>query len=262
MTRGNRKRYFQEAVMSRILARAMVLGLLCAQMQLRAAEDPNQRTITVSGEAEMKVVPDEVILTLGVETRHKDLAEVKRMNDQRMKEVLAAVLASGVASKDVRTDYLNLTPEYDYSSTTRRRTFLEYAQRTTVLVTLRDVSKFETLLTAVLRSGVEYIHGVDFRTSELRKYRDEARSLAMKAAKEKAVALAGALGQKVGKPKSIQEGQGGYGSSYGGWWGRGYQGASQNVSQFAGNSNASQEGPLAPGTLSIRASVSITFDLE
>ena len=246
--------------MTRFLASALLLGFIAASAPLIAHEDPAPRTITVSGDAEMKVAPDEVILTLGVETRHKELAEVKRLNDLRMKEVLAAALTSGVAAKDIRTDYLNLQP--DYEITGHRRNFVEYIQRTTIVVTLRDVSKFETLLTSVLQAGVEYIHGVDFRTSELRKYRDEARALAMKAAKEKAIALAGALGQKVGKPRSIQEGSGGWWSSYGGWWGRGYQNMSQNVSQSAGGSNSSGEGPLAPGTLSVRGNVTITFDLE
>lgn len=246
--------------MKRFLATTSLLGFLFAWVPLMALEDPAPRTITVSGDAEMKVAPDEVILTLGMETRHKELAEVKRLNDQRMKEVLASALASGVASKDIRTDYLNLAPEYDYTG--HRRTFVEYIQRTTIVITLRDVSKFEALLTSLLQAGVEYIHGIDFRTSELRKYRDEARSLAMKAAKEKAIALAGVLGQKVGKPRSIQEGQGGWWSSYGGSWDRGYQNMSQNVSQSAGGPSSSQDGPLAPGTLSVRGNVSITFDLE
>jgi hypothetical protein len=246
--------------MNRFLASAFLLGSLAASPPLLALEDPIPRTITVSGDAEMKVAPDEVVLTLGVETRHKELGEVKRQNDARMKEVLAAALAAGIAGKDIRTDYLNLAPEYDYQN--HRRIFVEYIQRTTIVVTLRDVSKFETLLTAVLQVGVEYIHGIDFRTSELRKYRDEARALAMKAAKEKAIALAGVLGQKVGKPRSIQEGSGGWWSSYGGWWGRGYQNMSQNVSQSAGNSSSSQDGPLAPGTLSVRGNVTITFELE
>ena len=246
--------------MKRFLATTFLLGLMSAQAPLSAYEEPTPRTITVSGDAEMKVAPDEVVLTLGVETRHKELAEVKRLNDLRMKEVLAAALAAGVAAKDIRTDYLNLQPDYVFTG--HRRNFIEYIQRTTIVVTLRDVSKFETLLTSVLQAGVEYIHGVDFRTSELRKYRDEARSLAMKAAKEKAIALAGALGQKVGKPRSIQEGSGGWWSSYGGWWGRGYQNMSQNVSQSAGGSGSSQDGPLAPGTLSVRGNVTITFDLE
>lgn len=246
--------------MKTILATIALLGLMFVHTPLRALEGPAQRSITVSGEAEVKVAPDEVILTLGVESRHKDLREVKRLNDLRIKQVLSALQATGVAAKDIQTDYLNLQPEYDYQA--RQRIFIDYVQRTTIVVTLRDVAKFDPLLTAVLQAGVEYIHGVDFRTSDLRKHRDQARVLAIKAAREKAVALADVLGQKVGQPRSIQEGGGGWSSSYGGWWGRGSQGMSQNVSQSVPGAGSGQDGPLAPGTLSVRASVSITFELQ
>jgi uncharacterized protein YggE len=227
---------------------------------LMATEAPSPRTITVSGEAEVKVAPDQVIVTLGVETRHKELAEVKRLNDQRVKDIVAALTTLGVASKDIRTDYLNLQPEYEHSSW--RRTFVGYVQKNTIVITLRDISKFDALISSMLQVGAEYIHGVDFRTSELRKHRDAARSLAMKAAKEKAQALASELGETIGKPRSIQEGQGGFMSSYGGWWGRGYQSMSQNFVQEAPAAASRDDGPLAPGTLSIRASVTITFALE
>lgn len=227
---------------------------------LGASEEPLPRTITVSGEAEVKVAPDQVLVTLGVETWHKELSEVKRMNDQRVREIMLALTSMGIANKDVQTDYLNLQPEYEQSSW--RRTFVGYVQKTTIVVTLRDISKFDSLISSVLHAGVEYIHGIDFRTSELRKHRDAARSLAMKAAKEKAIALASELGEKIGKPRLIQEGQGGYWSSYGGWWNRGYQNMSQNSVQDVPTGRSSDDAPVAPGALSIRANVSITFALE
>ena len=43
-------------------------------------------------------------------------------------------------------------------------------------------------LAAALKAGVNQVNNVEFYTSELRKYRDQARELAMKAAKEKAQA--------------------------------------------------------------------------
>lgn len=243
---------------------ALVFSLLLPSSAWAKEPSPG-RTVTVTGEAEIKVVPDEVTLTLGVENRSKDLSELKRQADLRLKDVLAAAQAQGIAAKDIKTDYLSLQPEYDYSST---RTFIGYLQRTTVLVTLRDVAKFDALLTAMLKARVEYVHGIDFRTSKLRLHRDEARLLAIKAAKEKATALAGALGQKVGKPYSISEGAGGWWSSYGSWWNRsGYGGQMgvQNVSQQApsnANAGATAEEALAPGTVSVRATVTVAFDLD
>ncbi len=226
-----------------------------------AQESAPVRTVTVSGESEIKVVPDQVVLTLGVATANKDLGELKKQNDRRMKNVLAAIAAAGVAASDVQTDYLSLEPEYDRDYPASR-TLIAYVQRTTVVVTLRKISLFDQLLPAVLQAGVEYIHGIDFQTTQLRKHRDEARALAVKAAKEKATALAAELGQTVGKPQSIQEGYNNSWSSYRSWWGRGVSSMSQNVSRSSGDDGGSSSGALAPGTLSVRANVTVVFEMK
>lgn len=241
-----------------ILGIVTILSGMCATVM---AAQPEPRTVTTNGEAEVKVVPDEVVLTLGVETSDKDLSLAKAENDKRVKEIIAAAGVAGVAAKDIQTDYLRIEPRYRDGY--EQKNFIGFFVQKTIVITFKDVSKFETLLSAVLQAGANYVHGIDFRTSELRKHRDAARALAIKAAREKAEALAGELGQKVGKPRSIQEGYSGWWSSYGGWWGRGYGSMqSQNVVQQAPGGSAEAEGPLAPGTISVRSSITVTFEME
>jgi len=57
-----------------------------------------------------------------------------------------------------------------------------YSVQKTIVVTLSDLSKFEDLLSGVLEAGANYVHNVEFRTTELRKHRDQARALAIQAA--------------------------------------------------------------------------------
>ena len=78
---------------------------------------------------------------------------------------------------------------------------------------MSDPEKVEDLVTAVLQSGVNYIHGINFQSTEFKKYREQARELALNAAKEKAEKMAGALGQLIGDPVQINEGYGGFD-----WW--------------------------------------------
>jgi len=105
---------------------------------------------------------------------------------------------------------------------------------------------------------------VDFRTTELRKHRDEARALAIKAAQEKAAALAGELGQTIGQPITISENQSSWWSWYGSWWGYRWGGsATQNVVQNAGGSGATLgDSALAPGQIAVNASVTVEFELK
>ena len=239
-----------------------ILGIVTVLFSSPAvATDVAPRTISTSGEADVNVVPDEVTLTLGVETSDKDLETAKSQNDARVKKIMAVAKDAGIDPHLLKTDYLSLEPRYE--SRNNERLFLGYWVRKSLTITLRDVSKFEDVLGRSLAAGANYVHGVDFRTTELRRHRDRARSMAIQAARQKAIALAAELGQKVGKPRSIQEGGSGWYSGYGSWWGSRWGNyASQNVVQNAGGSSSSAEGPLALGQIAVRASVSVTFELE
>lgn len=217
--------------------------------------------INVTGEADVRVVPDEVVLTLGVETWDKDMAVAKKQNDDLMKKVLAITEDFGIDPKYVQTEYINIEPRYRWEN--EHEDFIGYFVRKTAVITLKDISQFESLLSKMLEAGVNFVHGIEFRTTELRKYRDQARALAIKAAREKADALAAELGQKAGKAISISENHGGWWSSYGSWWGsRWGSNVAQNVVQNAGGASSSGEGTLAPGQITVNASVNVDFELD
>lgn len=201
--------------MKNILVGTMVLVLSGFVVQGAAAQimmPAQDRQISVTGNAEIRVKPDEVILNLGIETNDLKLDVAKNENDARVKRVLALGKAAGIEDKHIQTEYLNIEPRYrDYED---KRVFLGYWVRRSVALTLRDVTKFDDLLTKVVEGGANYVHGIEFRTTDLRKYRDQAREKAIVAAREKAEALSGALGLKLGKAKMIDEGSGGWWPSY------------------------------------------------
>ncbi len=248
-------------MMSRILSALLTL-VVAVSPHAWTQESGEPPLISVSGRAEVRVTPDEVLLTLGVETFDLDLATAKAANDVRIQAVLAVAIEHGISRSHLQTDYLNIEPHYEYEYE-RRRNFVGYAVRKTLVVTLRDIDKFESLLSGVLEAGANYVHGIDFRTTELRRYRDQARSQALKAAKEKAAAMAAELGLEVGEPRSIQEGYVGWWSSYGSWWGSRSRGTmTQNVIQNVGGQSGEPEGPMTPGQLAVTAEVRVSFVLR
>ena len=242
------------------LAVLLILALTAWAQDQPASAEP--RRVTVTGEAEVRVVPDEVILTLGIETWDKDLDIAKRENDAVLDRVLALTEELDVSPEHVQTDYLNIDPRYR-DSYYEERDFIGYFVRKNVVITLRDINRFEDLLSGALEAGVNYVHGVEFRTTELRQHRDEARALAINAAREKAVALAGELDQEVGEPLNVQEEQASWWSSYNAWWGgRWGSGMSQNVIQEVGGTSLLADSTLAPGQIKVSARVSVSFELS
>lgn len=87
---------------------------------------------------------------MGVETRSKELEEAKRDNDSRVTAVLAAAEEADVPRTRMKTDFLGIQPYYDTST---RRTFVGYRVRRSIQIVLNDISRFESLLTAVLNAG-------------------------------------------------------------------------------------------------------------
>ncbi len=223
--------------------------------------------IEVTGDAAVRVVPDEVRVLFGVESRQKDIGTAISQNNSTVKQVLAAIHGVGVDPTDVQTDYFHVSIVYMQN----QPSVIDYYVVTKQIeVILKKVSKFEDLLNAGLHAGANHLDGAEFRTTELRKYRDEARALAAKAAVEKAEGLAQAAGMKVGKPLSLSSYSYGGGSSYtfccgyGGYpyYGYGSSSQAQNVVQnVPGKSDGDSQTTVSLGKVSVTASVTMTFQI-
>lgn len=233
---------------------ALVVGLLvCASSSVIAAQEkPELRLITVTGEAEVKAPPDEVVFDLTVQTINKDLRLAKAQTDERLGKLLALTRKYKIPSHDVQTDYIKLEPRYRGND--ESRLFIGYAVRKDLLFTLRDVTQAEGLLSEVIESGVTRINAIRFQTSQLRKYRDQARALAIRAAQEKAIALTTEIGQKIGKAFSIEEDVPSRGNAY--------QNVSQNTFSSSTSDSAESEGTLALGQIKVNARVTVRFELN
>ena len=106
---------------------------------------------------------------------------------------------------------------------------------------------------------------MEFYTSQLRKYRDDARALAMQAATEKAQALALAGGAQAGCLLHMEENTSSYYS--GSWWGgrtqaQWTQNVVQNVAGNSGSSAPEDDTPLRLGQIAVRAEVNASFSLR
>jgi uncharacterized protein len=231
---------------------------LLAGVPALGAELAGQRQVTVTGDAEVRVAPDKAVITLGVETWNKDLEKACQENDDRVKKTLALLKANQVTGGDMQTGYFTLEPtyetHYDQHNNPTKKVLAGYTLNKTITVTVRDLSKFEKILSAVQKDGANTVGGLEFQCTELRKYRDQARAQAVRAAKEKAEALAHEIGQSIGRASAIVEER----SSP--WYAPRAQNVSQNQAGGGGGDDAG-ENTLAPGKISVNAQVMVTFDL-
>jgi len=232
------------------------------------------RSISVSGDAEVKVVPNQVQLSLTAENRGKDLMETKAKNDETVKGLVEyATKTLGIEERHVQTDFVSVEPIYrscSYSDEQEGKCsplqIAYYSVRKGIQICLKDLTKYEGLVTKALQLGVTRIDNIEFVTTELRKHRDKARDLAAQASKEKAEAIAAKLGMKVGKPVNIGTQQ-----HYSYYWHSSYghnRGQNSYMSQNASFSAPAQmpseggSGELAIGQISVSATVNVTYELQ
>ena len=215
----------------------------------------NPRLITVSGEGEVFAVPDEVWVNFLMESFHEKLSEAKKANDEAIKQALDIVKKYQVEDKDFRTDHFNVRNDERYfmdPQTNQQRSKRGFFVTKNVAVVLRDVSKFEALYSDVLEAGINNISGVEFKTSQLTKYRDEARVLAVRAAKEKAQQLASELGQEISRPYTVQE------NTQTEWGGP----RPMMMKMAMADSSSANNETIALGQIKITASVGVSFEMK
>ncbi|MBN2184667.1 MAG: SIMPL domain-containing protein [Candidatus Krumholzibacteriota bacterium] len=212
-----------------------------------ASAEGTVREITVTGRAEVRVVPDEVVLNVAVETMNEKLRQAKWENDEKVAYVFKVIRSLGLDADQVKTDFINIEPVYENSRIETK--FLGFKVKTAIVITFQKIDLIADVLSAVLEVGVNRVSGLNFQTTEFRQHRDRAMLMALDAAKVKAQEMAERLGSKIGKPVLITEGvQDRYPRV-------------SNTIQSMESIGYWMDGPIAPGQLSIPATVSVTFEL-
>jgi len=248
-----------------VLVATLLPTLVHAQIIRGFPMEPAERTVAVSGAAEIRVVPDEVVLRFAVEDRSPKLAEAVKACDTSTAAVLAFVKQAGIAAQDVQSDSITIEPVFERPNGDESLVPRFFRASRGFAVRLRDVAKFDALLQGILEAGADRVEDVEFRTTALRRHRDLARQQAIRAARDKAVALAGELGARVGKPCSIRETSGGGvrngASHHGDRWA-----TAQNVvrddDRGAATAEDDAEQKLAAGMISVTSRVDVVFTLE
>ncbi len=225
----------------------LILGILFLTMS-NAQEQKQIPMINVSGEGKVKVAPDQVSISISIETKGTKAEDVKRENDKKMDGILKFIKKSNVAQEDFQTQRISLNPNYDYEKKKSN-----YIATQSVQILLKDLSKYDTLMEGLVNEGINRIDNVEFKSSKLIQLQSDARKLAMKDAKAKAEDYVSVLGQKVGKAILISDNSQTYNPQP---QPRMYAMKSMNMDE------STPKETLAIGEIEIVANVSVSFVLE
>lgn len=182
------------------MKKAVLILFVLVTTMVQSQEMKQIPTINVSGEGKIKVTPDQAAISISVETKGVKAIDVKKENDTKIEAVLKYIKKMAIAKEDYQTQRVSLYPNYDYE---KKKT--SYIATQTVIVLLKDLNKYDTLMDGLVDLGINRIDNVEFKSSKIDQLQSDARKLAIKDAKAKAEDFVSVLNQKVGKALTISD---------------------------------------------------------
>lgn len=208
------------------------------------------KTITASGEGAIKVTPDVAYVTLGVVTEGKDLKTVQSENAVKMNEVMKSLTDLGINKEDIQTSNYYVSPKYNWDDKTGQSNIVGYTVSNTLEVTVNDIAKSGNLLDKVVASGGNRISGIRFDVKDKTALYNQALEIAVKDAKNKAIAMGKGLGITNIEPLRISEVGSRYVPIY----------ADKNM--YTMNDSVAESTPISSGELEVTANVNVEFSFK
>jgi len=190
-----------------IILIALILVLNSGQTKIITTGGDQKNAITVSGNANLEVEPDQAEIFVRIETSSESAEDAKDENARISDKVTKALKKEGVRDKDIETVSFSINPEYRYERNTGKNILEGYTASNLLKVTTKDVDNVGKIIDVAVDNGANSIQNVRFGLSkELQKeVSGQALIRAAEVAKDKAESLASSLGVSIGKIISIQE---------------------------------------------------------
>lgn len=181
--------------------------LACFAVAAMAEEAP--RTVSVQGEAEVRVVPDRAIVRLGAEARAPGLENARKRVDDTAGRLLALTDKLDIDRDAVSTTGLQVRPEYDWRPERGEQQLKGYFVARQFEIRLDDLDKLGDLIDGSIKLGVNQATPPELSSSRRAELRREALALAAEDARRNAEALAEALDAAVGRPVRVSASESG-----------------------------------------------------
>jgi uncharacterized protein YggE len=181
---------------------------LCALFLHSLATADTLRTVSVSGQGEVRAQPDRAHLVLGIEARKPKLDDARAQVSKGVEAVLKLTRDLKIDPKDVQATRFTVQPEYDWNNQNHTRNLLGYYVARQVQVDLKDLDKLGTLIERAVDLGANQVGDPTLDSSKRRDLEREALAKAVEDARLNADTLARAAGAKLGAVRTLSSSSG------------------------------------------------------
>lgn len=182
------------------LLRHLFLLIIFSSLSYLQAQPPAvfQKSITVTGTAEMEIVPDEIYFRVVLKEYLKDKTTIQI--DKLEKELIQAVTAVGIPKEDFMVESV-------YGDRWRRNKYKnnELYHSKSYIIKVKTPGTMDEILDKVQTESVYSVSIRNFTHSKMETFKKELKIKAMQAAKEKAAYMLQAVDEKLGVLLEVTE---------------------------------------------------------
>lgn len=210
-------------------------------------------TVSVQGIAEVKAMPDLMVVYFNAKTEGKTTEEAREANVEMVNSLVDGIVALGFERKDIVTEDMSVYQEYDWNNGERIDKGFVASHTIKISMSIDDTEKMGKVVDAGVGAGamLNYIN-FELTQESQNKYKAEAMKIAAEDARVKAESVALGFDKEVGKLVSVSVNDFGYYP-----W-RAYAGG---VMEDAVSIKSSVSN-IQPGEKEITASVSAVYKLK
>lgn len=199
-------------------------------------------TLSVDGLGKVNVVPDQAIVTLGVQTEGANLLDVKKKNDAAAAQIIAAAKKAGVDARHIQTTSVSIQQQYDERGQPARG----FIVSRDVVICIVQLPRFDAVVADVVAAGANRLSSVQLQSSKEAALKDQARALAVDDARHQAQLFAKQAGFSTFKIRTIDAGT---------------NNTQRPMAYGAAREAMAADGAFAAGELEVSASVHIVYEL-
>ncbi len=203
-------------------------------------------TISVSSDGKVTVLPDVGYISLGIETKDKDVKAAEDENSKLMDDIMKALKKFDIDDTDIKTTGYNIYPQYDQNNDEKPTS---YSVRNTVEVTVKNLEDMSGIIDAAVEAGANRTNNIRFGVLDREESYNEALKNAIANARSRAEVLADAAGLKIVGVVTVNENSSSPQYYYADM-------AYDKVESAAGSAPS-----ISAGDMDITARVSVTFEV-
>lgn len=183
-----------------------LISIVMALMMLCSAALADESRLCVSGNGTVYLEADQVSATLGVMLSGKDLSKVQAEVNETVNRVCDALEAAGLDEKSISTNYIYVSPRYDYGSMGDEQELVGYTVNNSLSILTTDTEAIGMYIDTAFAAGANTFDSISFSVQDDSEAQDKALELAVQEAFRKAEVIAAASNRNIEGILEINEG--------------------------------------------------------